>query len=440
MSAMLHDDLFDLRWQDNLRRDPDGAPLLPPRFVVTQGPKVRIVDLRDADEATGVVGYIPGSVSLHPGQLDTLPVDLPVVLVTGDGAAAAEAARRLEQRGVTHVAAMDGGVAAWRRSGLGVTRDPEGLRWDLADDDDHVDPGAPLDTDAIRAHIGDPRSVRRVKMAALGTHGYLSCIDGRDDHGIVGTLGGSAGLALLLIAAVERVRGRPLDDDGIRRALIGWLDDFGDFYLHTDAHALDALIAGVRSDPRLGSATDGLDSAPDWVAFLHDPGPHARDALLEHLTLPAHVGCGHIRLMMEHPERYGARPGLVEAVLRVVFELRWAGSPEIALTVLPGGHAEEAVLNVRIEGGADPLSRIPLVNPTFGGRQMFVNHADVAHEMRRAGVRSWHGGSDRDLQEAVAGLADLQLAATVGELARGLPVFDVVFRRDCEIDVRKAAG
>jgi hypothetical protein len=47
--------------------------------------------------------------------------------------------------------------------------------------------------------------VRWVKMAALLLHGKSSCVDGRDDHGVIGTPGGDAGEFLLALTSIERV-------------------------------------------------------------------------------------------------------------------------------------------------------------------------------------------------------------------------------------------
>ena len=46
----------------------------------------------------------------------------------------------------------------------------------------------------IEAHIGDPHSVRWVKMAALLLHGKSSCVDGRDDNGCVTSFYSCSGL------------------------------------------------------------------------------------------------------------------------------------------------------------------------------------------------------------------------------------------------------
>ena len=66
----------------------------------------------------------------------------------------------------------------------------------------------------------------------------------------------------------------------------------------------------------------------------------------------------------------------------IAAELRSAGHEETETQVLPGSHAEGAVVNVVAEHGVESFSRIPLVSPMAGGSQMFVNHPQVSAFLR----------------------------------------------------------
>jgi hypothetical protein len=55
-------ELLRIRWNKNLTRNAAGAPLIAPLFVAEQGPAIQIADIRSLDQATGVLGFIPGSV------------------------------------------------------------------------------------------------------------------------------------------------------------------------------------------------------------------------------------------------------------------------------------------------------------------------------------------------------------------------------------------
>ena len=61
-----------LRWGENVTRDSDNAPLVSPAFIADQGPGVQIADIRPREAATGVLGYIPGSLFSGIAQLEKL--------------------------------------------------------------------------------------------------------------------------------------------------------------------------------------------------------------------------------------------------------------------------------------------------------------------------------------------------------------------------------
>ncbi|NHZ73062.1 MAG: hypothetical protein GWP16_01135 [Nitrospirae bacterium] len=441
-----------LRWSSSLTRGSNGEPLITPLFVAEQGPAVQIVDIRPSDKATGVLGYIPGS--SFPGierleQLADAVSSSPLVLVSATGVTAAKAALHLEELGLEHVAAMEGGLAAWRALGFSTSRDPAGVRDSLHDVPETVSEPGPLTVERVQEHIGDPRSVRWIKLSSMIAHGRLSCIDGRDERGIIGSPGGDSGKFLLTLAAIEQTTGRKLDEDAVTRGLVSHLDTFGHFYMHTDAHAFNALIEALKADPRLQiAAVDGLEPE-EWFEFLRKPPHDLRESLLEHLVEPAHLGCGHIRLMLQHGDEYGIRKELVLAYLRAFHRLWWEGAPEVTLTVLPGDHEEGAVVNVRLGAGVWDLSRIPLISPACDGRQMFINHPDVFSYLRRKTVQHLVRGQDplaveasqeETLQQAIDELAERQLGVTVGYLAKGLPIFEVVFSADGTFEVTEVSG
>lgn len=435
------DPIFAKRWDANLLRDADGAPLLPALFVARLGPDVELVDLRARGEAQGALGHVPGSVFRGAAQI---PTDRPVVLVDADGKGAASEARRLEAAGHPRVAALAGGLATWRQLGFATVRTPG--------PQESAPPPArerkpTLSPEDVAEHIGAPDGVRWVRIASLVGHGHCSCVDGREDLSIVGTPGGDAGELLLSLAALERVTGQVLDEGSVRQALVSSLDAFGDFYFHSDRHAMERLLEDARKDPRLDRAVDGLSGPDDLLPLLQSPPPEAREALLEHLVDPAHVGCGHIRLMLQDPDEYGIRGPLVESVLRSIARLWWEGVPDLTFTMLEGEHEEAAVLVVRLEEEVWEGSRVPLVSPAGAGRQVFVNHADVmsflrrtyaGHHLRGHGPVRVETSRAEDLTKAIDELGTRQLLATVGHLASALPIYEVLFRRDGRFEVREA--
>jgi len=369
-------DLFRLRWAASIERDADGAPLLPPLFVAGQGSDVSLVDVRAPEEASGVLGYLPGSIFV---DADAAPSDRPVVFVSASGRRAAEAARRA---GRWDVAALAGGIIGWRKIGLKTSHDDHEVR-----QRPYARPPATsadsISRERVEAHIGDPRNVRWIKLASMINSAHCSCIDGRDARAVVGTLGGDAGEFLLSLAALERGAGLVLDEKTVDRALAAHADAYGEFYMHSDVDAFDALTNSMCADQRLDCPAD----AEGAIALVRQPDPALRETLLEHLVQPAHIGCGHIRLMLLHGEEYGIRPEVVVWFLRAFYRQWLDGTPELSPTLLPGVHEEAAVLDIRLDEPLWGPTPIPLVSPACDGLQMFIYHSDVNAYLRDSFVR-----------------------------------------------------
>ena len=445
--------LVKLNWLGNMWRSDTGIPFLAPDFIGRLGRSVSLIDVREAEELTGPVGHIPGSQWVPMTRIADLPDQLPtttpvIVLSRNGGPRAAEAARLLECAGMQFVAVMDGGVLAWKKLGFATVRDEAVLTRVLAAPRVHVPsqtPPGPLTRAQIEAHIGDPHSVRWVKLAALQLHGKTSCVDGRDEHGVIGTPGGDAGEFLLALASIERATGKQFPVECMEEVLRAYLDTFGHFYIHSDTQAGNRLIQSMRGDERLLPHLPPTSSTPqDWRLFMTSPKRELWDAISEHMLKDGHLGCGHLRLMLAHPERYMVRRPLVEAFLRTYLHMRWAGAHELEFVTLGGGHQEGAVVNIRLERGVWPFTRVPLISPACGDTQMFVNHPQVSDFQREQVARFFtlhpdFSPIDSDhfgvLFKDMRRVAGLQLTATLAVLAKGLPIFDVVFHNEREFRV-----
>jgi rhodanese-related sulfurtransferase len=441
--------LLRINWATTQRRDAGGAMVLPATFVAEQGRLVRILDVRDADELTGALGHIPQVTHVPLARLGDVPGVLPpdtfVVVVSNTGERASVGARLLLALGMKRVAAMEGGMTAWKSLGYTTLRTPTTFRRELfalapgmGRDGRPLStteaPRGPLSLAQIEQHLGDSTSVRWVKLAAFLLHGKRSCVDGRDDHGVIGTPGGDAGELLLGLAAAERLRGRALEQADVLRLLEHHIDTFGRFYMHSDTHAMNRLIVdGLRKDDRVVPHLGTVFAAEEWRAWLAKPPPAAREAVLFHLTRPTNIGCGHLKFAMTAGDDYGVRPELAEHFLRAFHTLRWAGAPEFEFVILGGDHVEGAVANVVVPGALRSYTRVPLVSPMVAGQQMFVNHPQVTSFLRReqaahlAEADVVAAADTAALADAIEALGQRQAGQTLGRLARGLPLFELTF-------------
>lgn len=442
-------------WEAHVIPAADGTATLHPSFVAETGPRVWIVDVREGHELNGPAGHIPGTYRMPMARVAEvaakLPPDAPVILVCDDGTRSTVAARFLRVMGMKMVASMNGGMIRWRAKGYRVSRGQAALtRFLEAPAPGTGSDGLPLvvpkggerrlTREQIEAHLGDISKTRRVKLAALQLASRISCVDGREDRAIIGTPGGDAGELVLGLAAVERVSGTKIHLDRIPELTQVFADVFGSIYLHTDDHALDALAKSLRADPRTSSRTDDLQTVEDWDRFLRSPPSEIREALLEHLIQVDHVGCGHLKLALKNPEQYAVRPEIIHHLFRAIYASLWEGGSDVDWVILGGHHHEGAVVNVTVHGEMWPFSKVPLIHPSVGGVQMFVNHPEVLGYMRRQTSHFLSARVDNllplgkndapRLEVTIPELGGEQATATLLALANGLPTFGAHFERD----------
>ena len=418
-------------------RSPGGTPELSPAEVRAAACKLRIIDIRERKELDAELGVIAGAehVSSRRIAVEALSWDRaePIVLVCRSGRRSGTATRALEELGFTKVASMTGGMLAWNAAHLPVADGPSIV---APPPPDEPVPTRALSLVDVEDHIANRDRVRWTKAANLMLHGTQACVDGRDAHAIIGTPGGDAGELVLALASAERVGARTFTTAEVEALFDAYLDAFGHFYMHTDDHAVAEVLEALELD---------LDDPSAAASFVQAPPPAMHDALLEALVAPAHVGCGHLRLMLQHSEEYGVREALVTDVMRAFYRRLWAGNPALEFVVLQGAHAESAVVSVELAHAVHGYTRIPLISPRIAAHEVFVIHPQVAHFVRTQNTSflleqgSWDVeiGEERFLNELEA-LAASQLQATVSYLAADLPHFRVAFSKDGErFDVSK---
>ena len=447
--------LLQISWNMGLERSASGVPTLLPEFVAEQGRSVRLFDLRSDEELLGFLGHIPGVVRITPAQLHLLaqvfPHDTPIVMISGKGERAGKAALYLEMLGMHYAASMHGGMQEWKRMGFAVSRHPRVLTRVFSVDNPEVGreilnemqtrtkAGEKLKGTDVEQHLGDPANVRWIRLASLLTYGKRSCVDGRDDKGVIGMPGGDAGEFLLSLAAIEQVTGKQIDVKKLPALLYNYIDTFGRFYMHSDTDCANAMIKSMRQDSRLASNIPMMERAEEWRAYFSSPPPELREAILEHLIRPEHIGCGHIRLMMLHEDKYKVRRELVEHFLRAFHHLRWEGVTDIDFVILGGSHDEGAVVNVHVAEKVEPFTKLPLISPSCGHGQMFINHPEVSAYMRHQTAlfmmrqKSFLPIEDQHQEAYLAAIQKLagdQTMATLGALAKNLPLYEVCFQAE----------
>jgi hypothetical protein len=169
-------------------------------------------------------------------------------------------------------------------------------------------------------------------------------------------------------------------------------------------------------------------------ALVLAPPGGAEEALLEALARPEHIGCGHLRLLSEHPEAYGLRPGLAGAVVKAIFRHAFRHPDALDYVLLSGEHREQGVLLVRVPTPVEAHARVPMLRPHEGLSEYFIFHPEVASYLRHETsdfLAEHHAmlglpAVDREaLHRAVDRLGAQQLDETLKRLAPGLPRYEV---------------
>jgi hypothetical protein len=274
-------------------------------------------------------------------------------------------------------------------------------------------------------------AARVLSIDDLSDGAGIACVDGRSPHCVAGAPGGNAGLLILLLASWEQSAGRPLSPAAVDDTFRRYLDQFGSFYLHTDREAQDRLAATVaRQHGSLAWAT-GAGRAAAIDTLVRTPPRDLQPALLEALVDPAHVGCAHLRLLLEESQAYGVRHGLVDAVLRSYFRRLWEGDPRLVLDILDGAHRETGVACIRTDRSGSGSPATVTACPRHGALELFVYHPDVIawlHAMHAIFMAREGLIPPQEIPEQIEAqrrLGERQLETTLRRLAPGLPVFHV---------------
>jgi rhodanese-related sulfurtransferase len=428
-------------------RAPSGAREVDPAWLAAHRCEVHIVDVRAREELGPPLGHVAGAEWVPLDRLEAQAAswasEQPVVLVDRSGRRATTGAARLEALGIHEVASLTGGMLAWTTAGWPVeqTVPPEAPNTPVPSAGSTASSPARAGGDPVRERLEDPARIEWISVASMIGPGAEHCIDGRAGGPVVGTPGGDAGELTLALGAVEHTARAEVALEAVDHLVARYATSFGRFYLHTDESALGRLEATLSTDPRFASIPDTVPVA----TLVQHPPRELEDALASLLAQPEHVGCGHLRLLLEHPEEYGVRRELTEAVIRETHLLRFRRPELVDYEVLEGEHEERAVVQVLLDRPVHAYSRVP----TFPYREgdpaaFFVSHPEVSAYLRAelgsflvdhepalalaAQARRRRPLDRRALDHELAALADRQIRATLRHLARELPVYEVHMR------------
>ncbi len=401
-------------------------------------------------ELTGPVGYIPGA-NWFPRtevakMIEAFPDDALIAVVCMNDSESRDVVRQLQAAGKKFAAIVAGGMRSWKLMGFSTSRHPTIFNRRCVRISKVSSERVPCPTNKrgrrqvslgmVTDHIGDGSHIQWLKMAAFMVHGRLSCVDGRDDCGVIGTPGGDMGEFIMSLSVAEELLNRDLKEEEIASLFQRRLDAFGRFYMHTDQTSLDRLMAAIYSDPFLKSRIKPVDSHFALNTLMHQLPVDCRSQVIDLLLNPDYIGCGHLRLLIQKGDQYKARDELVRTALKCFYYALWDGATECDYVVLSGLHEECGVASVSLENEVHSFTRIPLIPPTIQGNQMFVAHQQISTYLRNQQAE-WILAQDDILPfskttavafHALVNLrADLHSNLTLSALASDLPLYSLRF-------------
>lgn len=281
----------------------------------------------------------------------------------------------------------------------------------------------------------DLKNLNWTTIAEIESAGKLSCIDGRHTQCVVGAPGGNIGEIILILSAAEHLTNIEFNNDQIEQLLVNYASTFGQFYMHTDTHAVREMLQTISHDTELANwANDYLGDVDSFFSDIAVLDKTKADLLMPYLLMPQHIGCGHIKLLTTNAEQYQVRPQLVTHIIKSFFRLMWLGNKSMHWEMLDGDHHEKQV--VVIDGEQDLVgeSVIPFACHS-DNEQQFVHHSAARrffHKRDAMFIRNFMDYLDlasptlADFIEKIERQADLQLNHTLNALAKDLPIIRVV--------------
>ncbi len=275
----------------------------------------------------------------------------------------------------------------------------------------------------VEKHIQDSRKVWHLAGHIL-ENGSTECLDGRGDQCEIGRAAGDMGDLIEKIAAFERATNTEFSEIALDRIWEHYMRRHrGQFYMHTDDDAIHALSNDLK-----------VPEAEVLTLLTEAHGNNER--LLQTLTDPRFIGCGHLARMLRFPREYpGVRSAVVQFFMKKFFREKWGGNPKMQYAVLHGKHREGAVVNVQANREFNAQTPVPLIQPNVqrSGSQVFLLNKqmdDLAQDrwlenaLEITGLSEFHAQRCR---QTMLETRNTHLQATADALAHGLPVFDVFY-------------
>jgi hypothetical protein len=268
--------------------------------------------------------------------------------------------------------------------------------------------------------------VRKHVEYQLNTEGFqyapnlktsFKCVDSRADFPIFGTPGGDLAEFAIGLTTYYKSIGQEPDYASIQSKFKRFLKEVASkdrpFYFHTDDTRLKMVFKNMTEI--LGRNITVL---PDTY-----PPENEKKFWLRELSESYAQGCGHIRLMIASPKKYGLTNSLIiKTLIKVFYEEWWSRSIEdkkvLDFSIKLGSLAGKAI-GIVSNSGNSCSDASPLITPNSGGSSIFVYHATPASQFREKILAPFFskGTMLSSFYKSMEDLFTTQLTATLTDLS-----------------------
>jgi hypothetical protein len=250
----------------------------------------------------------------------------------------------------------------------------------------------------------------------------FSCVDARSDEPAFGTPGGDLAEFAMGLYVYHTLTNKLRDSASVQSLFRQFLEKHisaaRPFYYHTDDEKLKKVFAAV-----------GTQVGKQMTILPPQAPPAAEKSIwLDELVKSYAQGCGHIRLMIESPDKYGlASPQILQWLIRAFYEELWAADTDVKRAKLKfvirlGALQGKAIAIVNNAFGTCS-GYTPGIPPNIGGSSLFIYSPTAASAFRSTIMAPFFaaqgdaGWNTAQFVSEISKLFDTQLGATLTDLA-----------------------
>jgi hypothetical protein len=278
-----------------------------------------------------------------------------------------------------------------------------------------------VDVDAIRAAF---QQVATLEWAHIAQTSFSS-LDGRNDEKVLSTPGGDMGEFIQALAVFGKLRNKKLTQEEVQHIFEKYIKTMtrSKFFYETDekAYMRLAVATGCRN---LRVAEMG-------------PMRHKREAFLEKVALPDHIGDPFIKFLAKNATELDLDADYIHAALAAYHNVLWTSPSKLStklcyMETKGPSQQEAAIVFIKTESYCVDQGLAPMISQQLAcAAPVYVSHTEAVRVFRRELVSILAEGANdvkpSDVMAALNQFAEANQSKFLAEVAPNVPVYTVEF-------------